>query len=76
MRSPQQRHSKRLARCDDTAHSITSGAAGVNIVVQPGVHTCTFVVHRAGHFKWICAYPCDPYSMARVGYMGGYITAI
>jgi hypothetical protein len=43
--------------------------------VMPGVHTYTVVVHQAGHFKWICAYPCDPYSMANVGYMQGCITA-
>lgn len=61
---------------DDTAHSITSGEGGVNIVVQPGVHTYTLIVRHAGHFKWICAYPCDPFAMDRAGYMGGYITAV
>jgi hypothetical protein len=47
----------------------------VNVVLMPGVHTYTIVVHQAGHFKLVCAYPCDPYSMATVGYMQGYITA-
>jgi hypothetical protein len=60
---------------DDAVHSITATSAGVNVVVMPGVHTYTVVVHQAGRFKWICAYPCDPYSMATVGYMQGYITA-
>jgi plastocyanin len=60
---------------DDAVHSITATSAGVNVVVMPGVHTYTIVVHQAGHFKWVCAYPCDPYSMATVGYMQGYITA-
>jgi heme/copper-type cytochrome/quinol oxidase subunit 2 len=60
---------------DDAVHSITATSAGVNVVVMPGVHTYTIVVHQAGHFKWICAYPCDPYSMTTVGYMQGYITA-
>lgn len=60
---------------DDVVHSITSTAAGVSIVVMPGKHTYTLVVHKAGHFKWICAFPCDPYSMDTVGYMQGYITA-
>ncbi|HXP38406.1 MAG TPA: hypothetical protein VN817_11635 [Solirubrobacteraceae bacterium] len=60
---------------DDAVHSITAASAGVNVVVMPGVHTYTIVVGRAGRFKWICAYPCDPYSMATVGYMQGYITA-
>jgi heme/copper-type cytochrome/quinol oxidase subunit 2 len=61
---------------DDTVHSITSGEAGVNIVVKPGIHTYTLIVHHTGHFKWICAYPCDPFAMDRAGYMGGYITAV
>lgn len=60
---------------DDVVHSITATAAGVSVVVMPGVHTYTLVVRRAGRFKWICAYPCDPFSMAHVGYMQGYITA-
>lgn len=60
---------------DTAVHSITAAEVGVNIVVMPGVHTYTLVVKQAGRFKWICAYPCDPYSMANVGYMQGYITA-
>jgi heme/copper-type cytochrome/quinol oxidase subunit 2 len=60
---------------DDVVHSITATSAGVSVVVMPGLHTYTIVVHQAGHFKWICAYPCDPYSMSTVGYMQGYITA-
>lgn len=60
---------------DTAVHSITAADVGVSIVVMPGVHTYTLLVHKAGRFKWICAYPCDPYSMATVGYMQGYITA-
>ena len=60
---------------DTAVHSITSGEAGVNIVVMPGTHTYTVVVHQAGHFKWVCAAECDPFSMSHVGYMQGYITA-
>jgi plastocyanin len=60
---------------DESPHSITSAEAGVNIVVQPGVHTYTLIVQHAGTYKWICAYPCDPYSMGRPGYMAGYIRA-
>lgn len=60
---------------DSAVHCITSGEAGVNIVVQPGVHTYTLVVHQAGHFKWVCVFECDPFSMTHVGYMQGYITA-
>jgi heme/copper-type cytochrome/quinol oxidase subunit 2 len=60
---------------DDAVHSITATGAGVNIVVMPGVHTYTLIVHSAGRFKWVCAYPCDPFSMANTSYMQGYITA-
>jgi heme/copper-type cytochrome/quinol oxidase subunit 2 len=60
---------------DEAVHGITSAGAGVNIVVMPGVHTYTLVVHQAGRFKWICAYTCDPFSMGHTQYMQGYITA-
>jgi plastocyanin len=60
---------------DTSDHSINAPDAGVNIVVKPGVHTYTLVVHKAGRFEWFCSFPCDPYSMAHVGYMRGYITA-
>jgi plastocyanin len=60
---------------DSAVHSITAAGAGVNVVVQPGVHTYTLVVHQTGRFKWVCAYECDPFSMGHVGYMQGYITA-
>jgi hypothetical protein len=60
---------------DTAVHSITSSEAGVNIVVMPGVHTYTLIVHQAGHFMWVCAEECDPFSMGHVGYMQGYITA-
>jgi heme/copper-type cytochrome/quinol oxidase subunit 2 len=61
---------------DDVPHSITSGEAGINIIVQPGTHTYTLTVRHAGNFKWICAYPCDPFAMNRPGYMAGYINAV
>jgi plastocyanin len=60
---------------DDTAHSITSAEAGVNIVVQPGTHNYTLTVSKAGKFQWNCALPCDPWAMVHPGYMAGYITA-
>jgi plastocyanin len=60
---------------DNTVHSITSAEAGVNIVVQPGIHNYTLTVSKAGKFEWNCAFPCDPWAMAHPGYMAGYITA-
>jgi heme/copper-type cytochrome/quinol oxidase subunit 2 len=59
---------------DSADHSITAPAAGVNIMVKPGVHTYTLLVRKAGRFEWSCMMPCDPYSMSHVGYMRGYIT--
>jgi plastocyanin len=61
---------------DNGPHSITAPEAGVSITVRPGVHTYTLLVHQCGSFEWYCMYPCDPYSMAHVGYMRGYITSI
>ena len=61
---------------DSASHSITSPGAGVNIVIKPGVHTYTLLVHRTGRFEWFCAFPCDPHSMSQMGYMRGYITAV
>ncbi|MGI8715085.1 MAG: cupredoxin domain-containing protein [Solirubrobacteraceae bacterium] len=61
---------------DTSPHSINAPAAGVNIVVRPGTHTYTLVVRRTGRFEWYCMMPCDPFAMAHVGYMRGFITAL
>jgi hypothetical protein len=62
---------------DSGPHSITTmGGAGVNIIVRPGVHTYTLLVHKQGKFMWMCTQPCDPFSMSHLGYMRGYITVI
>lgn len=61
---------------DSSPHSITAPAAGVNIVVRPGTHTYTLLVHKSGVFQWYCDYPCDPYAMTHSGYMRGTITSI
>jgi heme/copper-type cytochrome/quinol oxidase subunit 2 len=61
---------------DSGPHSIIAPAAGVNILVRPGLHTYTLLVHRSGRFHWYCMQPCDPYSMSHVGYMQGSITSV
>jgi hypothetical protein len=61
---------------DTSPHSITAMGAGVNIIVRPGVHSYTLLVHKLGRFEWMCTQPCDPYSMSHVGYMRGYITSV
>jgi len=64
---------------DNSPHSITSPVVGVNIIAQPGVHTYTLVVNKAGKFQWNCMLPCDSdasgWAMQNPGYMSGYITA-
>ncbi len=60
---------------DEVPHSITSPAAGVNIVVMPGTHTYTLLVKHAGTFLWFCTFQCDEWAMQHPGYMSGYITA-
>ena len=61
---------------DSSSHSITAPGAGVNIVIKPGLHTYTLLVHGTGKFAWFCSFPCDPYSMSHPGYMRGYITSV
>lgn len=69
----------RIDNTDNAPHSITSPAAGVNIIAQPGVHTYTLIVKQAGKFQWNCMLPCDSdaggWAMQHPGYMSGYITA-
>lgn len=65
----------RIDNTDTVPHSITSPEAGVSIVLAPGTHDYTLLVKQAGKFEWHCVFPCDPWSMAHVGYMRGFITA-
>lgn len=69
----------KIDNTDDVPHSITSPEAGVKIVAQPGVHTYTMLVTKAGKFLWYCMLPCDGdangWAMQHPGYMSGYITA-
>ncbi len=64
---------------DDVPHSINAPVAGVNIIAQPGVHTYTLLVNKAGKFEWNCMLPCDTdangWAMQNPGFMSGYITA-
>ena len=60
---------------DSVPHGIVSPEAGVNIVAKPGKHTYTLMVKHAGVFEWHCNQPCDPTSMAEMGYMQGKIIA-
>jgi hypothetical protein len=61
---------------DSSPHSINAPGIDVNIVARPGVHSYTLLVRKTGRFEWSCMLPCDPYSMAHLGYMRGYITSV
>ena len=65
----------RIDNTDDQPHSITSTGAKVYIIAEPGTHTYTLFVDKPGRFEWHCAFLCDPWAMAHIGYMRGYITA-
>ncbi len=69
----------KIDNTDDVPHSITSPVAGVNITIQPGVHTYKMTVNEAGRFQWFCVIPCDSdakgWAMEHAGFMAGYITA-
>lgn len=69
----------KIDNTDDVAHSITAPVAGVNITIEPGVHTYKLIVTQAGRFQWFCIIPCDSdangWAMQNAGYMAGYITA-
>lgn len=69
----------RIDNTDDVPHSISSPTAGVSIIAQPGVHTYTLLVKKAGKYVWYCMLPCDGdangWAMQHPGYMSGYITA-
>src|SRR5450759_5977588 len=67
----------KIDNTDDVPHSINSPVAGVNIITQPGVHTYTLTVSKAGKFEWTCMLPCASdtggWAMQNPGYMSGYI---
>lgn len=65
---------------DAGAHSFTAPSLHVNAVLRaatgstPAKTTFTFTApKRAGEYMWWCSRPCDPWAMAHVGYMRGYV---
>lgn len=66
---------------DDAAHSFTAPALGVNVQVpaggsKPSVTRFSFTASGPGNFFWVCAIPCDNYSMNTPGYMTGEIHVV
>ncbi len=68
----------RIDNKDASPHSITAPGTGVNIIVNPGVHTYTMIATKAGRYEWVCVIPCDSdahgWAMTHPGYMAGYVT--
>ena len=64
---------------DDMPHSFTSPSLHLNAIIPgakgsaPGTVTFTFTPKAAGNYLWWCAKPCDPWAMAHVGFMRGYV---
>lgn len=66
---------------DDMWHTFTSSALGLNVLVPPGGDhptkvTFSFTAPSSGNYYWLCAVPCDPYSMHTPGYMEGEVRAV
>jgi hypothetical protein len=69
----------RIDNTDAQPHSITSTAAGVEIIALPGTHDYSLLVKKPGRYRWRCMMVCDTgangWAMTHAGYMSGYITA-
>lgn len=66
---------------DDMPHSFTAPGLDTNAKIPSGTEekasktTFTFTApDKAGSYEWICAIPCDPWSMAHDGFMKGHVT--
>lgn len=66
---------------DPSPHTFTMTAQNVNAIIPggsasaPSRTTFTFSApSRPGKYLWFCGVPCDPYSMAHIGFMRGYVT--
>jgi plastocyanin len=66
---------------DDAEHTFTSPELGTNATIaagseqSPSETTFTFTAPaKKGRFLWYCTMPCDPWAMAHVGFMRGYVT--
>jgi hypothetical protein len=69
----------RIDNTDAQPPSITSAAAGVEIIALPGTHDYSLLVKSPGRYAWRCMIVCDTgatgWAMTHAGYMSGYITA-
>jgi hypothetical protein len=72
---------------DEGSHTFTSSTLGVDGLINemipagseraPHKTTFTFTApSQTGKYLWWCAMPCDPWAMAHIGYMRGYVTVV
>jgi len=66
---------------DDMPHTFTSPGLDTNAKIPSGTEekasktTFTFTApDKAGSYEWLCAVPCDPWSMSHYGFMKGHVT--
>jgi plastocyanin len=66
---------------DSSPHSFTAPTLNTNQIIpggsasNPSQAKFTFTAPaKPGRYQWWCSVPCDPYSMAHVGFMRGYVT--
>lgn len=62
-------------------HTFTSTALGLNVWIPPGGEHPTkvsfsFKAPSSGNYYWLCAIPCDSYSMTTPGYMEGEVHVV
>jgi heme/copper-type cytochrome/quinol oxidase subunit 2 len=63
-------------------HSFTAPSIGLDVILKagkpnyPGVTTFTFTPKKSGEIPWFCKAPCDPWAMARIGYMQGSVQVV
>ena len=71
---------------DAGSHTFTSSTLTAGVMNQmiragsenaPSKTTFTFTAPtQTGKYLWWCAMPCDPWAMAHIGYMRGYVTVV
>lgn len=72
---------------DSGSHTFTSAtlspSGAINEMIPAGSETAphkttfTFTApSKTGKYLWWCAMPCDPWAMAHIGYMRGYVTVV
>lgn len=63
-------------------HSFTAPSIGLDVRLKAGqpnnptTTTFTFTPTKSGVIPWFCKAPCDPWAMARMGYMQGAVQVL